>query len=109
MLETLQGEGVVTTAKPVSTNVDAELNRVYALLMKQSLTTTQRNDLVGSEVAWLTYRDRACKLEGGFCFDELETERTKELEAGWMGEQFWFRRVCLGRASCASTGVLGRG
>ena len=89
LLDTLKAEGVVTTAAPVSTSVDAELNRVYGLLMKQELTAKQKNKLVAAEVAWLTYRDKACKLEGGSCFDALESERTKELEAGWVGEQFW--------------------
>jgi uncharacterized protein YecT (DUF1311 family) len=89
LLSTLQGEGRITTATPVSASVDAELNRVYGLLQKQGLTTAQRNALTSAEVAWLTYRDKACKLEGGSCFDDLETERTKELQDGWMGEQFW--------------------
>jgi uncharacterized protein YecT (DUF1311 family) len=89
LLQTRKAEGVVTTATPVSKSVDAELNRVYGLLMKQQLTAAQRNALVSAEIAWLAYRDKACKLEGGSCFDDLETERTKELEAGWIGEQFW--------------------
>ena len=89
LLDTLKGEGVVTTAAPASKSVDAELNRVYGLLSKQSLTAPQRKALLASELAWITYRDKACKVEGGSCNDDLESERTKELEAGWIGEQFW--------------------
>jgi uncharacterized protein YecT (DUF1311 family) len=89
LVETLQGEGVVSDMQPASGAVDAELNRVYGLLRKQGLTASQSSGLVAAEVAWLSYRDKACKVEGGSCMDDLESERTAELEAGWLGEQFW--------------------
>ena len=89
LVTTLQGEGVISDLAPVSNQVDAELNRVYGLLRKQDLTATQKSNLTSAELAWLSYRDKACKVEGGTCLDDLESERTAELEAGWLGEQFW--------------------
>jgi uncharacterized protein YecT (DUF1311 family) len=81
--------GAIAPSKPVSASVDNELNRVYGLFFKQELTAAQKNALTAAEVAWLAYRDAACSVEGGACLDELERERTQELEAGWVGEQFW--------------------
>jgi uncharacterized protein YecT (DUF1311 family) len=89
VLSIVQGRGKAPAAEPVSPAVDKELNRVYGLMMKQDLTTAQREALIKSEVAWIAYRDKACAFEGGSCAGKLEDERTKELEAGWMGEQFW--------------------
>jgi len=95
---TLRLDAFLATAKakraepamaPVSSKVDAELNHVYGLLLKQKLTAAQRKALDAAELAWITYRDEACKVEGGTCLDELERERVAEIEAGWIGEQFW--------------------
>lgn len=89
LVATLQSKGAVAALAPVSPKVDAELNRVYGLYLKQQLTAQQRKAFIDAEVAWLAYRDAACKLEGGDCSTALEQERTSELEAGWIGEQFW--------------------
>jgi uncharacterized protein YecT (DUF1311 family) len=89
LVTSLQAEGVVPAMQPASHKVDAELNRVYGLLRKQDLTTAQRTALTSAEVAWIAYRDKACKVEGGECMDALENERTHEIEDGWLGEQFW--------------------
>ena len=75
--------------QPASAKVDAELNRVYGLLRKRDLTAAQRNALTSAELAWISYRDKACKVEGGDCMDALERARTSEMEDGWIGEQFW--------------------
>lgn len=88
-LQTLAGRlGALPKLQPVSPAADAELNRVYGLLLKQ-LTAKQRKAAVASEVAWLSYRDKACPLEGDDCLTALERERTEELKAGWLGEAFW--------------------
>lgn len=89
LVTSLKAEGVVPAMQPASAKVDAELNRVYGLLRKQDLTATQRSDLTAAELAWIAYRDKACKVEGGGCMDALESERTHELEDGWLGEQYW--------------------
>lgn len=89
LVATLQAEGVISSAEPATSKVDGELNRVYGLLRKQGLTAAQSASLTKAEVAWLSYRDKACKVEGGTCMDDLESERTLELEDGWLGEQFW--------------------
>jgi uncharacterized protein YecT (DUF1311 family) len=89
LVTSLQAEGVVPKMQPASAKVDAELNRVYGLLRKQDLTAAQRSDLTAAELAWISYRDKACKIEGGNCMDVLENERTHELEDGWLGEQYW--------------------
>jgi uncharacterized protein YecT (DUF1311 family) len=89
LVTSLHAEGVVPAMQPASAKVDAELNRVYGLLRKQELTAAQRSDLTAAELAWIAYRDKACKVEGGGCMDALESERTHELEDGWLGEQYW--------------------
>jgi uncharacterized protein YecT (DUF1311 family) len=89
LVTSLQAEGVVPGREPASSKVDAELNRVYGLLRKQHLTAAQSNNLTSAELAWISYRDKACKVEGGTCMDDLESERTSEFEDGWLGEQFW--------------------
>ena len=86
---TLRDGGSVATLAAVSTNADAELNRVYGLYLKQELTPSQKHALVNSELAWIAYRDSACKVEGGSCLTILTKERTAELKAGWIGEAFW--------------------
>jgi uncharacterized protein YecT (DUF1311 family) len=89
LVTALKAEGVVAKMQPPSAKVDAELNRVYGLLRKQDLTAAQRSALTAAELAWISYRDKACKVEGGDCMDVLESERTHELEDGWLGEQYW--------------------
>jgi uncharacterized protein YecT (DUF1311 family) len=86
---TLKAGDDIKKAAPASRKVDAELNRVYGLLQKRDLTPAQSKALTTAELAWLAYRDKACKVEGNSCMDELETERVAEMEDGWLGEQFW--------------------
>jgi uncharacterized protein YecT (DUF1311 family) len=86
---TLRGNGALPPLTPVSATSDAELNRVYDLFLKQSLTAPSRKALVTSELAWISYRDAACKVAGGTCLTALTQERTAELEAGWIGDAFW--------------------
>jgi uncharacterized protein YecT (DUF1311 family) len=88
-LATVQNAKKAPAIEAPSPAIDKELNRVYGLLMKQDLTTAQRTALMKSEIAWIAYRDKACSFERGACIDHLGSERTKELEDGWMGEQFW--------------------
>jgi uncharacterized protein YecT (DUF1311 family) len=88
LLESARAKGAISAAQPVSSKVDAELNRVYGLLAKR-VTSAQRDALAASEVAWISYRDKACAFEGGTCLTDLEQERIAELEAGYMGERFW--------------------
>jgi uncharacterized protein YecT (DUF1311 family) len=89
VLAVVRSGGKAPAAAAATPSIDKELNRVYGLMMKQQLTSTQREALIKSEVAWIAYRDKACAFEGGACVDQLENERTQELEAGWIGEQFW--------------------
>jgi uncharacterized protein YecT (DUF1311 family) len=89
LVTSLDAEGVVPKMQPASAKTDAELNRVYGLLRKRDLTAAQRSALTSAELAWISYRDKACKVEGGDCMDALERERTSEMEDGWLGEQFW--------------------
>jgi uncharacterized protein YecT (DUF1311 family) len=88
LISVLRTKGSVDPAAPVSAAADAELNRVYKLLRKQ-ITEPQHQALRKSELLWIGYRDAACALEGGDCMTALEQGRTAELEAGWVGEQFW--------------------
>lgn len=88
LLDVLKAEGVIEKAKPASAASDRELNRVYGLFLTR-LTPEQKKKLVAAQVAWLAYRDKACALEGYDCMTALETDRTAELEAGWVGEVFW--------------------
>jgi len=81
--------GEVHKLQPVSPAVDKELNRVYGLLYKYDLSASSHKKLIASETAWIAYRDKACAFEGGTCLTDLERERTKEFEDGWLGEQFW--------------------
>ena len=84
----LHSRGATMPEAPVSAAADRELNRVYRLYQKQ-LNSKQRDALTAAEVAWLSYRDKACAIEGGACLTELEKERVAELKAGWIGEAFW--------------------
>jgi|HubBroStandDraft_6_1064221.scaffolds.fasta_scaffold00001_146 uncharacterized protein YecT (DUF1311 family) len=74
--------------QPVSPAADAALNRLYRDYLKR-LTKTQQSSLVGAELAWSAYRDKACAIEGGSCLTELTNERATELKASWIGEAFW--------------------
>jgi uncharacterized protein YecT (DUF1311 family) len=74
--------------QPLSKSAAVELDRVYGLLNKR-ITPASQKTLASSELAWIAYRDKACKLERGGCLTELETERTAELKSGWIGEPFW--------------------
>ena len=90
LVTSLNAEGVrAERCNRLRPKSDAELNRVYGLLRKRDLTAAQRNALTSAELAWISYRDKACKVEGGDCMDALERERTSEMEDGWIGEQFW--------------------
>ncbi|HEY1655090.1 MAG TPA: lysozyme inhibitor LprI family protein [Candidatus Tumulicola sp.] len=74
--------------KPIAPATDAELNRLYGSLAER-IEPVQQTALTASDVAWIAYRDRACKLEGGDCLTQMERERIAELKAGWSGEPFW--------------------
>jgi uncharacterized protein YecT (DUF1311 family) len=88
LLDVLQTSGAPPAAQPVSPAVDAALKRLYGLY-DERLTKEQRADFRTAELAWIRYRDRACSVERRSCLTELETERITELEASWVGEQFW--------------------
>jgi uncharacterized protein YecT (DUF1311 family) len=89
LLDVLQAKGTAKRPlQPLSPAVDAELNRVYRLYA-QRLTSEQRAQLTTAEHAWIRYRDKACAFEGGSCLNDLERERTQELESSWIGEAFW--------------------
>lgn len=78
------------TLAPASRSIDAELNRVYGLYLRQVATLpAARRALIASEQTWLVYRDRECALERGDCLTRLEHERTNDLEDTWLGEVFW--------------------
>lgn len=75
--------GRLVPSGPADGNVDAELNRVYGILLKR--TDAKEHDLlVASESAWLTYRDKACAIEGPGCSTQLEEERTELLKSSWL-------------------------
>jgi len=84
----LKAHGRTPAERPVSATAGAQLDRFYRLYQEQ-LTTTQQSKLAQAENAWITYRDRACAIEGGACLTDLENERIAELKAGWLGEAFW--------------------
>ncbi len=90
LLARLHGHGRAAPLAPVSRSVDAELNRVYRLYLKQVATQpAARRTLIASEQAWIVYRDRACAIEGGSCLTDLERERVGDLEDTWLGDAFW--------------------
>lgn len=81
-------QGTISPAAPVSSTSDTQLNHVYAAYLK-NITPAQAKALKAAEVAWIAYRDQACKVEGSDCLTVLETERTTELKSAWMGDPIW--------------------
>jgi len=75
--------GKLVASGPADKDVDAELNRVYAILLKKT-DAKERAKLVASEVAWLAYRDKACAIEGSGCSTALEQERIDVLKSSWL-------------------------
>jgi hypothetical protein len=88
MLSALQTRERRPSPLPATPAAVAELNKLYHLYLPR-LSTSQRASLVTAQNSWLAYRDKACALEGGSCFTELDNERTAELQASWVGERFW--------------------
>ncbi len=87
-----QGEMNLSAAKAFA-RADAELNRVYAGLLK-SLDAKTARKLKTAQLAWLKFRDAECallasKVEGGSVYPmiyemrmtELTKKRVKELQA----------------------------
>lgn len=74
--------------EPASQKAAGELDRLYRLYQSH-LGQEQWTALETAESAWITYRDKACAIEGGACLTELDKERIAELEAAWIGEPFW--------------------
>lgn len=75
--------GKLVPSGPADAAVDAELNRVYGILLKK--TDAKEHDLLlASEVAWLAYRDKACAIEGPGCTTQLEKERIEVLKSSWL-------------------------
>jgi uncharacterized protein YecT (DUF1311 family) len=88
LLPRVQKKEATRVERPVSAAADVELNRVYRIYLER-IMQSQRSALAAAELAWISYRDKACGIEGGSCLTELERERTLELEAAWIGEAFW--------------------
>lgn len=84
----LRARGAGQPEEPVSQAADRELNRIYRLY-RARVTPQQSAALAAAELAWISYRDKACAIEGGTCMTQLEKERVTELEAAWVGEPFW--------------------
>lgn len=74
--------------QPVSPPADAALKRLYRDYLER-LSKTQKSSLAAAELAWGSYREEACAIEGSSCFTELTNERVTELKASWVGEAFW--------------------
>lgn len=70
--------------RAVEVSVDRALNAAYSALRRATPKSTMWQ-LENAEVAWITYRDRACAIEGGNCVTELESERTAELKTAYPG------------------------
>lgn len=83
MLLEAYNAGRLASTAPVDEKVDAELNRVYGILLKRT-DDKERGLLVASEVAWLKYRDQACAIEGPGCATQLEQERIEVLKSSWL-------------------------
>jgi uncharacterized protein YecT (DUF1311 family) len=75
--------GKLAPSGPADAKVDAELNRVYGILLKRT-DAKERGLLVASEADWLAYRDKACAIEGPGCSTQLEEERIELLKSSWL-------------------------
>ena len=82
-LEALLASPKFAPSGPADPKVDAELNRVYGILLKKT-DGKERDKLVASETAWIAYRDKACAIEGPGCSTQLEQERIEVLKSSWL-------------------------
>jgi uncharacterized protein YecT (DUF1311 family) len=85
-----------TFSKSASDSKEQPLSQVAAVrlsrmvrLYSERLNPPQRALLASSQRAWTGYRDAWCALAGGSCETRLTDDRVSQLEATWMGEQFW--------------------
>jgi uncharacterized protein YecT (DUF1311 family) len=74
--------------QPPSQVASVRLSRMVRLY-NERLNAPQRALLASSQRAWAAYRDAWCTLAGGTCETRLTENRVSELEATWLGEQFW--------------------
>lgn len=74
--------------RPLSQVAAVGLGRMVRLY-DERLNAPQRALLASSQRAWAGYREAWCTLAGGSCETRLTDDRVSELEATWIGEQFW--------------------
>ena len=77
-----------SSEQPISTAAAGELEHVYRLYLARLARPLQLS-FASAELAWISYRDKACAVEGGTCLTQLTNERIAELKASWVGEVFW--------------------
>lgn len=81
----LQSGTALPPEAALSQTADRALNRLYRQY-EDRITLQQRAALTAAELAWISYRDKACAIEKGTCLTDLENERVAELKAAWIGE-----------------------
>jgi uncharacterized protein YecT (DUF1311 family) len=72
----------------VSSAAASDLAHVTAAYEK-NVDAGQRTKFDAAHIAWVSYRDKACAIEGGDCITQLDRDRVAQLKSAWMGDPIW--------------------